>query len=190
MLFVVVPTVENEIIRLRPWREREARFYVEARDDAVFRWTSERRHLTVAEAAESIRSAETRQDAICFAMADPSTDEPLGNLPVALRKGTAVLAYWVAPAARGRDIASEALRLVTEWLFDVGISTSAELEIHPGNAASRRVAEKAGFCECGFRKSKQPFAEDAGHVIVYRRPRQPGPAATEAFGQRRAARPC
>jgi|tagenome__1003787_1003787.scaffolds.fasta_scaffold20763992_2 RimJ/RimL family protein N-acetyltransferase len=57
----------------------------------------------------------------------------------------AEIAYVVAPEARGRGIASQAVRLVTEWAFaELGVKR-AEVSVHPDNAASRRVAEKAGF---------------------------------------------
>jgi len=49
---------------------------------------------------------------------------------------------------RGRGVATEAVRLLTGYLFDRTKANRIRLVIHPGNVASRRVAEKAGFsCE-------------------------------------------
>ena len=45
----------------------------------------------------------------------------------------------------GRGIASEALRLLVGYLFARLKVNRLRLIIHPGNQASRRVAEKAGF---------------------------------------------
>lgn len=59
--------------------------------------------------------------------------------------GSAELAYWVRPKDRGRGIATASVRAVARWAgHDLGISR-VWLEIRPGNAASLRVAERAGF---------------------------------------------
>lgn len=46
---------------------------------------------------------------------------------------------------RGRGIATEAVRLLTGYLFDRTRGNRIRLVIHPDNGASRRVAEKAGY---------------------------------------------
>ena len=58
------------------------------------------------------------------------------------------LGYVVAPAARGRGVASEALRLLTDWAFEELAAQRIELVISVDNPASRRVAERCGYvCE-------------------------------------------
>ena len=47
--------------------------------------------------------------------------------------------------ARGRGATSEAVTLLTRYLFETRQVNRIRLVIHPGNAASRRVAEKCGF---------------------------------------------
>jgi RimJ/RimL family protein N-acetyltransferase len=51
----------------------------------------------------------------------------------------------VDPRARGRDVATTAVRAVCQW----GVTTAGfeliEWRCEAGNVASRRVAEKAGF---------------------------------------------
>jgi RimJ/RimL family protein N-acetyltransferase len=55
------------------------------------------------------------------------------------------LGYVVAPAARGRGVASRAVGLLTEWgLGELGLHR-VELRIDPANAASSRVAERNGY---------------------------------------------
>lgn len=58
--------------------------------------------------------------------------------------GSAELAYWVRPEARGRGLAVRALRHLTTWAHDNGYG-HLWLEIRPDNAASLRVAEQAGY---------------------------------------------
>jgi RimJ/RimL family protein N-acetyltransferase len=63
----------------------------------------------------------------------------------AAEAGIGEIAYVVAPAARGRGIATGAVRLLSEWAFaELGLER-LQLSIHPANMASRRVAEKAGY---------------------------------------------
>ncbi|WP_305789853.1 GNAT family N-acetyltransferase [Symbioplanes lichenis] len=59
--------------------------------------------------------------------------------------GVAEMHYWTALWARGRGYAAEAARAVGEWaLRDAGLERIA-LVAAAGNAASRHVAEAAGF---------------------------------------------
>jgi RimJ/RimL family protein N-acetyltransferase len=63
------------------------------------------------------------------------------------------LGYVVAPAARGRGVASRAVSLLTRWgLEKLGLHR-IELRIDPANAASTRVAERAGYHQEGILRS-------------------------------------
>ena len=57
----------------------------------------------------------------------------------------AELGYIVAAHARGRGVASEALRQLTAWAFEVRGIQRAYLLIDVDNAASGKVAERAGY---------------------------------------------
>ena len=76
---------------------------------------------------------------------------------------TAELGYVVAPAARGRGVATTALRLLTEWaLAELG-ALRLELLIGVTNDASKRVAERNGYRFEGVLRSlhfKQGMRED------------------------------
>ena len=61
---------------------------------------------------------------------------------------TAELGYLVAPAARGRGVATEGLRQLTEWAFGEGM-LRLELLISADNAASKKVAERCGYVREG-----------------------------------------
>lgn len=162
------PVLVGDKVQLRPWRVQEASWYVQARDGAVLRWTSEPVELSAEEVVAALTKSDGDGRSVLFAMADPHTDEPMGNLPVRLADGIATLAYWLASEARGRGVTAEALSLVTTWLFETGLASVAELEIHPDNVASRRAAERAGFIEVGLRHSTAPYAGPEGQVALYR----------------------
>jgi RimJ/RimL family protein N-acetyltransferase len=73
------------------------------------------------------------------------------------------LGYVVAPAARGRGVATTALRLLTEWGFEERGLLRLELMISVENAASKVVAERAGYVKEGVLRSlyvKEGLRED------------------------------
>jgi RimJ/RimL family protein N-acetyltransferase len=96
-------------------------------------------------------------------------DESEGFLGLALApeldddSRTAELGYVVAPAARGRGVATEALRQLTEWAFSAREMQRLELLISVDNLASKRVAERCGYVREGVLRSlhlKQGRRED------------------------------
>jgi RimJ/RimL family protein N-acetyltransferase len=60
------------------------------------------------------------------------------------RHNTVEIGYWLAPHARGRGYAVEALRAGCRWLFSLGMARISLLA-EPANRASVTVAERAGF---------------------------------------------
>src|SRR5262249_41956584 len=63
------------------------------------------------------------------------------------------LGYIVPPAARGRGVASEILRLLTAWAFAELGAMRAYLIIDVENRASERVAERCGYLREGVMRS-------------------------------------
>lgn len=81
----------------------------------------------------------------------------------------AELAYWTVPAARGHGYATRALILATDWALGRLGLRRVWLEIDPANAASRTVAERAGFTPLP-EAAARPGAEAAAGSC---RPRDP-----------------
>ena len=80
-------------------------------------------------------------------IADAATDRPLGllNLQFGEDEEVAGLAVSVFPQARGRGVASKALRLGATWgLHELGLHR-VFAEAAADNPASIRAIEKAGF---------------------------------------------
>jgi RimJ/RimL family protein N-acetyltransferase len=97
------------------------------------------------------RYAEARRDGTREAFAIVEDGEFLGLVmaPTLDRETqTAELGYVVAPAARGRGVATEALRQLTEWALAEGM-LRIELRISVDNPASRKVAERCGYVREG-----------------------------------------
>jgi RimJ/RimL family protein N-acetyltransferase/nitrite reductase/ring-hydroxylating ferredoxin subunit len=82
-----------------------------------------------------------------FAIADVEGDSYLGSVGVhaGVNARRWAIGYLVAPAARGRGIATRAVRLASRWAFETFDVERLALWTLPGNVRSQRVAEKAGF---------------------------------------------
>ena len=62
----------------------------------------------------------------------------------ALRRGAGHIGYYVAPAWRGKNLATEGLRLLLEKAADIIPEKMFYLRLRKGNLASLRVMEKNG----------------------------------------------
>lgn len=93
---------------------------------------------------------------------------------------TAELGYVVAPAARGRGVATRALRLLTEWGFGEVGALRLELLIGVENEPSKRVAARCGYVREGVLRSahlKQDVRMDT--ELWSRLPSDPAPVHAE-----------
>ena len=86
-----------------------------------------------------------------FVIAESSNpDRGLGGLGLWLHEiesGRASIGYWVAPGARGNNLAGWALRGVVTFAFEVLAIPRLQLFIEPWNIASQRTAEFADFTQ-------------------------------------------
>jgi RimJ/RimL family protein N-acetyltransferase len=81
--------------------------------------------------------------------------------------GPAEIGYWTVSAARGRGIATAAVRAVTQWAFDhLGPAGLTELKlVHDVvNQASCRVAEKSEYPCREFSPASPPLWFTDGHI--------------------------
>ena len=99
-----------------------------------------------------------------------------GNIE--LRPG-GVLGYSTAPWARGQGLTARALRLVAAHAYTQGLRR-LELHIAVDNAASRRMAEKAGFTYDALLPDPVRLRghEDQMARYVLRAPEEPEPNST------------
>ena len=63
------------------------------------------------------------------------------------------LGYWLAANARGHGVMTGAVTLLSEWAFDNLPVDRIEITVEPSNAASRAVAERAGYTFEGVLRS-------------------------------------
>jgi RimJ/RimL family protein N-acetyltransferase len=106
-------------------------------------------------------------------IADSASGALAGTIAVHRRPdqaGRAAIGYWLAPEARGRGLATRAVRLVVRWAFSVAPGlVRMELLTMVGNAASGRVAIRAGFAREGVLRAYLPFRGQLVDAVMYGR---------------------
>jgi RimJ/RimL family protein N-acetyltransferase len=154
------PPLADDLIRLEPLEQRHALrlLAVIADDEDVSRFTRVPANPDEAFVRSWIGRYETGwDDQTCAGFAVLAGDEILGFAALValdIDGGEAEIGYVVAKEARGRGIASRALRLLTEWSFDELALERLELMIQPENGGSERVAERNGYRFEGVLRSK------------------------------------
>ncbi len=155
-----VPVLDGEGVRLRPWRENDAEHsepltgpahhmpLEAAPDDLTFdAWLLER------------RERQARGTGIYWCIADPVTDRPLGAVMVfdharPIDPPGAELGYFLFPSARGRGFATAAAECAADWAFlprargGLGLTRLAAYTA-ADNLASNAVLERVGFVRWG-----------------------------------------
>jgi signal transduction histidine kinase/RimJ/RimL family protein N-acetyltransferase len=114
---------------------------------------------------------------IAFAIEERATGSLAGMIglhPGATRDRASV-GYWLAPAARGRGLATRAVRLVAAWAFEDPAIVRLELMTLVGNDASGRVALRAGFRREGILRRYLPFRDRSVDAVMYSMVRDEGP---------------
>jgi RimJ/RimL family protein N-acetyltransferase len=87
---------------------------------------------------------------------------------VELEQRRAAVGYWLAPEARGRGVATRAVRLIARWAFEDLEVARLELTCSPDNHASQRVAERCGFTRQGLLRSHTQFKGERRDTVVFR----------------------
>lgn len=155
---LVMPEVvlDSPRIVLRPFRSRDAGALVNAVDEHVRRWLSMPEPYDAA-AARRWCNADSHQlriagDGQHWVVADRFNDRFLGTIGFNRTRwehGVTEVGYWIGPDARCKGIASESVRLASEWALRRLDICRVELQAAVGNSASRRVAQKSGFVREG-----------------------------------------
>jgi RimJ/RimL family protein N-acetyltransferase len=144
--------------------------YEACQDPEIQRWTQ----VPIPYAREHAQgfvdgAASTWEQGGALFAVEPSAGGPLvgsmGLFPP--RDGFTEAGYWTAAGYRGRGLTAEALGLLTAWAFsDVGVHR-VELHVDPGNAGSRRVAERAGYRMEGLIRQRFLHRGRPSDVVLY-----------------------
>lgn len=172
------PSLSDGTILLRPWTEQDLPAVERASNDPYIVATTSvpfpYAHAAGREWLERQwqRQYEAEEKGLPFCIADSQTDEALGFIGLWLRNlslGRVHFGYWVVPQARGRRVASSALRLLSGWTLKNLDVVRLELVVELWNVASQRVAERAGFMREGVLHSYVEIDEIYRDVFMYAR---------------------
>ncbi len=172
-----IDTLTDGVITLRPWRHDNWRAVFHAcQDDLIARFTPIPLPYTEDSAHGFISMCEdawTTGREHPFAIADAATDAVLGSITRHAPWGHSVqFGYWVAAEARGRGVATRALRLIADWTLATTDLVRLDLYTHPENHVSGRVALGAGFALEGVRRAweldRDGNPEDAIFYVLVR----------------------
>lgn len=155
-----VEGISDGEIRLRLRTDADLPAIVAAcQDPEIPRWTRVPDDYTEEAAREWAVQARTDAEAgngIHLLVVDARTDELLGSaglVHVDWEEGRAEVGYWMAREARGRGVATRAVRLVSIWSLENLPIERLQIHAEPDNHPSRRVAERAGYTFEGVLRS-------------------------------------
>jgi RimJ/RimL family protein N-acetyltransferase len=156
------PPLEDGVVRVRGWRPDDLWARVEAwEDESLMRFMLQPAPAepSIEEAAAWLDARERRRElgeALFLVVADLADDGALGCVwlwNVDVFNGRGEVGYWLLGRARGRGAATRAVRLLVSYAFGVVGLERLDLFTLLENAASERVAERAGFVREGVLRS-------------------------------------
>ena len=159
---------------LRPWRDTDVSDLVAAcQDPEISRWTAVPRPYRETDARAYLLY---RYDAIHagtaapFAIVAAAGGGLLGS--VALNEiepgqARAQVGYWLAREARGAGHATRAVRTICAWGFEALGLERIELLASTRNAASQRVAERAGFTREALLRSYMRGSQGREDMVAF-----------------------
>ena len=168
------PSLQDGVVLLRPWTDRDVPAIAAAcNEEEMAQWLDQiPRPYTEKDAREYV--AATRRGwregtASSFAIVDVVSDRPVGSVGVHWldrEHRVAEVGYWVAREARGRGVASRAVRLVSRWAIESCGIERLQLRADVLNEASQKVAEKSGFRREGVLRSSR-FSPRLGRRVDF-----------------------
>ena len=149
-------------LHLRPWQPYHAAEVLEiCQDPEIIRWIQVPVPYTAADAEDFVAVASPQGwadgSAAQFAVLDITTAAVLASANLHRfdrRDRVAELGLWVAPAARGRGVGSEAAGAVCRWGFGALGLRRIEWYADVDNPASIACARRAGFGEDAVLRSR------------------------------------
>ncbi len=149
--------LDDGVVVLRAWAPGDAdAVFAACQDPEIVRFMPIPQPYTEATARSFVarrRADWDGDDERSFAITDAATGEVLGAIARHRRaEHRAEFGYWLARGARGRGVATRALRPIADWSLAEGF-LRLELFTHPDNTASGAVARRAGFEFEGVRRA-------------------------------------
>lgn len=138
---------------LRSWRAEDApAVYAACQDSEIQHWIPAIPRPYTHDDARAFVTATSRSGSHSFAIVEGG--RVVGAIAARVNENkTGQIGYWCVCDARGRGIATRALRRLCRYALDELELQRLELLTDPENVASQRVAEKVGFRREGLLRS-------------------------------------
>src|SRR5918997_3754352 len=170
------PPLSDGTIALRGFQAADVPAVVAAcQDPEIPRWTlvpSPYRAEDAHAFMQRMDAARAAGQALSLAIVDAAGhDRLLGSIalnPVVWEQRAADVGYWVAAPARGRGVATRAVRLLAGWAFGTLHLERLELRAQRDNHASQAVAAGAGFAPIAEPLVHRPECEHLPDVFFAR----------------------
>lgn len=174
MLPAVVPVIEKDPVRLRPWERRDAPLVQSVASDPLIPLITTVPTSNDQAGVEGYLQRQHRRltegSGYSFAIADLRTDRAVGNIGLWTRNivsGRASTGYWIAPEFRRRGYGTAALDALTSWALSLPEVGRLELYVEPWNEASWRAAEAVGFQREGLLRAWQVVGDERKDMYMY-----------------------
>ncbi len=169
--------LSNDVVKIRRYCADDIPLLFEAAresTDEMLAWLSWcHPNYTVEESRSFVLSSETTWDEktrFAFAVLDVNSGLFLGGVglnSINRKNNFANLGYWVRSSQTGRGVATAATLLAAKFGFeDLGLNR-IEILTAVGNAASQRVAEKAGAKKEGILRSRIVLHDRPQDAVMY-----------------------
>jgi RimJ/RimL family protein N-acetyltransferase len=155
------PPLSDGVVVLRPWADSDVpAIAVACGDPEIAHWIDDiPAPYSRADARAYVAASQRgwKDGALwSFAVCDAETGDVLGSCGIGWQDqphAVAEVGYWVRSEGRRRGIATRAVRLAAGWAFEACGVQRLQLRADVLNAASQRVAERAGFRREGVLRS-------------------------------------
>jgi [ribosomal protein S5]-alanine N-acetyltransferase len=171
------PSLADELVSLRPWEVGDAACVAQGvglEPAASLQWIARQRRKPADGLGMSLAIctlADTDAQGYVGLLLRPRLEigprRGPGGLVFQPQTGRAGIGYWVLEGSRGRGLATHAVTLVSRWALTTAGLTRVEALVEPHNAASRRVAEAAGFQLEGQLRAYLELAAGPADAVVY-----------------------
>jgi RimJ/RimL family protein N-acetyltransferase len=174
MTVLSYPSLSDGVVTLRPWGREDVDAQLAAFTDPIFLQFSDWAPSSPADVVARISWVDrVREQGVGLHLAITDADHvdaALGEVSLSgvdWEQRRASVGYWLTPAARGRGVASAAVRLLADWAFSELNLARLELTCGPDNIASEQVALRCGFRQEGILRSHLAFKGGRRDSLVF-----------------------
>jgi RimJ/RimL family protein N-acetyltransferase len=149
-------SITDGVVALRKLRESDRAVVLSSfADPLVRRWLNMPASPSDADfdsVLRTVRSGFESGDRYDYCVTEAPDDVSLGAVIASRRhRDNYEVAYLASEQGRGRGLMTRAVRLLCEWLLEEGVGR-IEIRTHPGNEASQKLAQRAGFTREGLER--------------------------------------